>query len=68
MIKYVWAALCFYKLDEIYFQNENDGFNGNYPWLKGLSVLHATNVNKTWRFNTSYTCYGLREIGNVQHK
>ena len=46
MIEYVWAALCFYKLDEIYFQNENDGFNGNYPWFKGLSVLHATNVNK----------------------
>ena len=47
MIEYVWAALYFYKVDEIYFQNGNDGFNGNYLWLKGLSVLHATNVNKT---------------------
>ena len=50
------------------FRNENDVFNGNYPWLNGLSDLHATNVNKTWKFNTSYTCCGLSEIGNIQHK
>ena len=50
------------------FRNKNDVFNGNYPWLNGLSDLHATNVNKTWKFNTSYTCCGLSEIGNIQHK